>query len=103
LTENIKIICPDESDFMNEMEYVNCDKHLHCCGLLTFAEIVQLIKTENKLIFRHHRKKNIFENNVNSEEEKQEEKQEEEEEEEKEEKEDFEFFSSSLKMKRKRK
>jgi predicted RNA-binding protein len=42
---------------MNEKEYVNCDSNLPSAGLLSLEEIVEIVKNENKITSRIHKRK----------------------------------------------
>jgi hypothetical protein len=57
LIEEVKKVCTNESDFMNEKEFTDCDKFVHTSGILTYAEIIKVVKSEERIITRSHKKK----------------------------------------------
>jgi hypothetical protein len=53
----LKEICIDETDYMNEEDYVNCDKNLKGTGILSFEEIAAMVKNEEFFTNRSHKRK----------------------------------------------
>jgi hypothetical protein len=58
MIDKLKRICIDKDDFMDEEEYLNCDKNLKGTGILSLDEIAEIVKKENVEKSRSHRRKN---------------------------------------------
>jgi hypothetical protein len=53
----MKEISVDEQEFLDEDDYVNCDKNLKGGGILSFEEIANLVQEEQKIFIRSHKSK----------------------------------------------